>query len=106
MCENARIFEVAKNRRKNRKNVRTTVACGARMILIAKNAPLVYVFLFLLYCTFNIVCLKILPQNERCVTYQYTVSGMCGRNLVGRNHIGTELSMSASQPMKKHDFGR
>ena len=24
---------------------------------------------FLLYCTFNIVCLRILPQNVRCVTY-------------------------------------
>ena len=34
-----RILVVAKNRKKNRKNVRTTVARGARMNLIAKNAP-------------------------------------------------------------------
>ena len=34
-----RILVVAKNRIKNRKNVCTTVARGARMILIAKNAP-------------------------------------------------------------------
>ena len=36
---NVHIFVVAENRRKNRKNVRTTGACGAHMILIAKNAP-------------------------------------------------------------------
>ena len=29
-----------------------------------------------------------------------------GKNLVGRNHIGTEIFASASQPMKKLDFGR
>ena len=29
------------------------------------------------------------------------VRGMRGRNLVGRNHIGTELLMSASQPLRK-----
>ena len=34
-----RILVVAKNRKKNTKNVRTTVARGARMNLIAKNAP-------------------------------------------------------------------
>ena len=39
MWENVRILVVAKNRKKNRKNVRTTVARGARMTLIAKNAP-------------------------------------------------------------------
>ena len=33
------IFVVAKNRRKNRKNVCTTGVCGAHTILIAKNAP-------------------------------------------------------------------
>ena len=27
------------------------------------------VFLFMLYCTFNIVCLKILPNNVRCAKY-------------------------------------
>ena len=41
MWENAHIFVVAKNRRKNRKNVYTMGACGACMILIAKNAPCV-----------------------------------------------------------------
>ena len=39
MWENVRILVVAKNQIKNRKNVRTTVVRGARMILIAKNAP-------------------------------------------------------------------
>ena len=39
MWENVRILVVAKNRKKNRKNVRTTVARGARMNWIAKNAP-------------------------------------------------------------------
>ena len=31
---------------------------------------------------------------------------MCCENLVGRNHIGTELLTSELQPMKKLNFGR
>ena len=60
---------------------------------------------FLLYCTFNIVCLKILPQTVTCMAC------ICGRdvrgeNLVGRNHIETEILMSVLQPMKNLNCGR
>ena len=34
------------------------------------------------------------------------VRGMCGKTLVGRDHTGTEILMSVSQPMKRLNFGR
>ena len=37
--DNFLLFVVAKNRRKNRKNVCTMGVCGAHTILIAKNTP-------------------------------------------------------------------
>ena len=44
MWENVRILVVAKNRIKNRKNVRTTVARGARMILLLRTPLMVAIF--------------------------------------------------------------
>ena len=43
--------------------------------------------------------------HEMCDMY-ICVWGMPGKYLVGRNHIGTEISMSVLQPMKKLNFGR
>ena len=59
------------------------------------------VVLYLQYCTLE----DSSEKSEMCDMY-ICERGMRGKTLVGRNHIGTELSTSASQPMKKLDFGR
>ena len=56
---------------------------------------------YLEYCTFEDSSTK----YEMHVMYA-CVRDVCGNILVGRNHVGTEISMSVLQPMKKLDFGR
>ena len=55
---------------------------------------------FPLYMIFNIVYLKIFPQKcEMCDMY-ICVRGMCGKNLIRRDLIGTEILTTLSQPVK------
>ena len=59
------------------------------------------VVLYLQYCM-----LEDSPTKCEICDLFICVRGMHVKNLVGRDHIGTEISISPSQPMKKLDVGR
>ena len=46
-----------------------------------------------------------LPQNYEICDMYICLRGMCGENLIGRDHKGMELLTMLSQPMRKLDSG-
>ena len=83
--------------------VRNSLSCHTipkPCMLLGSCVPFLVV-LYLQYCMLEDSSTK----SEMCDMY-ICVRGIHGKTLVGRNHIGTEISTSVLQPMKKLDFGR